>query len=203
MDKLLEGYRRFRRDTWPQYAARFADMAKHGQHPRALVLACSDSRADPAIIFDAAPGELFVIRNIANLVPPYAPDSAHHGTSAALEFGVRVLQVRDLIVMGHALCGGIHALLEGASEAAADFVLPWMQLAEPARRQALACTSVTDRRLTGEHAAVRLSLDNLMTFPWIAEPVRAGSLLLHGAFFDTESGELSMMDKTGNFVRVT
>src|SRR5579875_699104 len=102
MDKLLEGYRRFRRDALPQYRARLADMAEHGQHPRAVVLACCDSRADPAIIFDAAPGELFVIRNIANLVPPYAPDSAHHGTSAALEFGVRALKVRDLIVMGHA-----------------------------------------------------------------------------------------------------
>ncbi|MFC7540562.1 carbonic anhydrase [Siccirubricoccus deserti] len=114
MDALIDGYRRFRAETWPQQRARFEALAAEGQSPQTMVIACSDSRVDPQMIFSAAPGELFVVRNVANLVPPYMPDAAFHGTSAALEFAVRVLRVRQVVVLGHAQCGGVRALLEGA-----------------------------------------------------------------------------------------
>ena len=113
MDELIDGYRRFRRETWPQGEARFGVVAREGQRPRTLVIAVLDSRVDPQMIFGAAPGELFVVRNVANLVPPYAPDAAYHGTSAAIEFAVRGLEVEQVVVLGHAQCGGIRALLEG------------------------------------------------------------------------------------------
>ncbi len=118
MEDLISGYRRFRSGTWADQRARFDELSKTGQSPRTMLIACSDSRADPQMIFDAAPGELFVVRNVANLTPPYGPDSKFHGTSAALEFGVRVLKVEHIVVMGHAMCGGIHALLHGAPDAA-------------------------------------------------------------------------------------
>src|ERR1700748_1912398 len=106
MDTLLSGYRRFRRGRWPERRRQFEDLAETGQRPRALVVSCADSRVDPGMIFDAGPGELFVVRNVANLVPPFSPDGAYHGTSAALEFGIRVLQIPELVVLGHANCGG-------------------------------------------------------------------------------------------------
>ena len=126
---LIQGYRRFRTGTWAHQRARFDELSSSGQSPRTMLIACSDSRADPQMVFDAHPGELFVARNVANLVPPYGPDSHHHGTSAALEFGVRVLKVEHVVVMGHAMCGGIHALLHGAPEEAGDFVAQWVNMA--------------------------------------------------------------------------
>ena len=123
MDRLLNGYRRFRRDRWPERRQQFETLADTGQRPRALVVSCADSRVDPGMIFDAGPGELFVVRNVANLVPPFAPDKAYHGTSAALEFAVRILEVPDILVMGHAMCGGVRALLEGAPAGASDLSL--------------------------------------------------------------------------------
>ncbi|HXW39789.1 MAG TPA: carbonic anhydrase, partial [Xanthobacteraceae bacterium] len=113
MDKLIEGYRRFRARTWPAERGRFETLSRLGQQPRALVIACSDSRADPQLVFSAAPGELFVIRNVANLAPPYGPDGQPHGVSSAIEYAVRSLRVPDIVVMGHAMCGGIDALLHG------------------------------------------------------------------------------------------
>jgi carbonic anhydrase len=133
MDRLIEGYRRFRSTQWPERRASFEALAQQGQSPRAMVIACSDSRVDPAMIFAAGPGELFVIRNVANLVPPYGPDAEPHATSAALEFAIRVLQVPDVIVMGHAMCGGISALLQGSPHPVGDFLGPWMRIAEPAK----------------------------------------------------------------------
>src|SRR5665213_1278838 len=117
METLLAGYRRFRARGWPEQRRLFESLAENGQRPKALVVACVDSRVDPAMIFDAAPGELLTVRNVANLVPPYAPDAAYHGTSAALEFGVRVLEVPRILVLGHGLCGGVQALLEGGEGA--------------------------------------------------------------------------------------
>src|SRR5689334_9868584 len=181
MDVLIEGYRRFRAETWPQQRARFEVLAAAGQSPQTMVIACSDSRVDPQMIFSAGPGELFVVRNVANLVPPYMPDAAFHGTSAAVEFGVRVLGVRDLVVMGHALCGGVQGLLNGVPPAAGDFVAGWITIAARAREVALRCDDPEARQEAGEHEAVRISLDNLMTFPWVAEAVAAGRLRLHGA----------------------
>lgn len=197
MDELIAGYRRFRDKTWPQQRARFEALAILGQRPRTMVIACSDSRVDPQMIFSAAPGELFVVRNVANLVPPYAPDAAYHGTSAAVEFGVRVLGVARIVVMGHALCGGIRALLEGAPPEAPDFVAGWIGIARRARDVALRCDAPEARQEAAEHEAVRISLTNLGTFPWVAEAVAAGRLTLHGAHFGVATGRLVLVPAEG------
>jgi carbonic anhydrase len=202
MERLLSGYRRFRRDRWPERRRQFEALADTGQRPRALVVSCADSRVDPAMIFDADPGELFVVRNVANLVPPFAPDGAHHGTSAAVEFAVRVLQVPDILVMGHGLCGGVRALLEGAPAEASDFIAPWIALAALAKARASARTDIPDQQLCCEQETVRLSLENLSTFPWIASRVAAGTLRLSGAHFDIRSGVLRISDENGEFEAV-
>jgi carbonic anhydrase len=202
MDQLLDGYRRFRQDRWPERRRQFENLADHGQSPRALVVSCADSRVDPAMIFDAGPGELFVVRNVANLVPPYHPDGAHHGTSAALEFGVRVLNVPAILIMGHGLCGGVRALLEGAPAEASDFIVPWIRLATPAKERARARTDMTDQQLCCEQETIRLSLENLATFPWIESRRAAGSLQLWGAHFDIRSGVLSVLGADGSFATV-
>ena len=191
MEKLLDGYRRFRTDTWPAERARYEALAKWGQQPETLIVACSDSRVDPQTVFGAVPGEMFVIRNVAALVPAYQPDAGYHGTSAALEFGVRVLKVRRIVVLGHALCGGVRAMVEGAPEEARDFVLPWVSMA----RSALANLPTTGDVLTqAEAAVVRLSLGNLMTFPWIQDGVADGTLELHGFRFDIHTGVLTRLE---------
>jgi len=201
MNRLLDGYRRFREETWPAQRDRFMALAEQGQRPETMLIACSDSRVDPQMIFSAAPGELFVVRNVANLVPPYMPDANLHGTSAAVEFGVRVLQVRQLVVMGHALCGGIRALLEGVPPAAGDFVAGWIGIAERARAVALRCDAPDAQQQAGEHEAVRISLANLMTFPWVAEAVAEGRLTLRGAHFGVATGRLMLLDPaTDSFV---
>jgi carbonic anhydrase len=199
MQELLAGYHRFRAETWARERDRFEALAEGGQRPRAMVVACSDSRVDPQMVFAAAPGQLFVVRNVANLVPPYQPDAACHGTSAALEFGVRVLGVRHLVVLGHALCGGVRALLEGMPPGTEDFVAPWMGIAREARARVLECAPASEeaRQEIGEHETVRLSLRNLLTFPWIREAVEAGRLSLHGGHFGISSGTLSMLDEAG------
>lgn len=199
MDRLLDGYRRFRRDRWPERRQTFETLADTGQSPRALVVSCADSRVDPAMIFDAGPGELFIVRNVANLVPPYAPDEAHHGTSAAVEFAVRILNVPDILVMGHGLCGGVRALLEGAPAEAADFIVPWIRLAAPAKARAQARGDMPDQQLCCEQETIKLSLENLATFPWIKSRLAAGTLRLSGAHFDIRSGELSVLGADGNF----
>jgi carbonic anhydrase len=201
MERLIEGYRAFRATQWPERRASFEALARHGQSPRAMVVACSDSRIDPAMIFSAGPGELFVIRNVANLVPPFAPDAGSHATSAALEFAIRVLEVLDVIVMGHAMCGGIRALLEGSPHSVGDFLGPWMRIAEPARVRALACTAA-DRQIVCAEEAIKVSLENLLTFPWIAERVNSTRLQLHGAIFDIRSGALSVLQPDGRFAPV-
>jgi carbonic anhydrase len=203
MNRLIDGYRRFRATTWKEHRDLYERLAAQGQRPRALVIACSDSRADPALIFGAAPGELFVIRNVANLVPPFAPDEMHHGTSAALEFAVRQLEVKDILVMGHAMCGGIHALLNGPPDPSFDFIGSWIAMARAAVDRVLACTPADRAQTACEHESVRLTLENLMTFPWIRDRVRAGTLALHGAFFDIRSGQLERMGADGGFAAVT
>jgi len=198
MDALIEGYRRFRAGTWRDERGRFEELSRHGQKPRALVIACSDSRTDPQMVFNAAPGELFVIRNVANLAPPYGPDGQPHGISAAIEFAVRSLRVRDVVVMGHAMCGGIQALLNGAPAEVSDFVGQWVQLAEPARQRVMG-EPPERRQQACEHAAVRLSIENLLTFPWIRSAVEAGQLDLHGLFFDIRTGILERLGPDGVF----
>jgi carbonic anhydrase len=196
---LVAGYHRFRAKGWPEQRKAFEKLAQDGQSPKALVLACVDSRVDPAMIFDTAPGEVLTVRNVANLVPPYAPDSAHHSTSAALEFGVNVLQVKHIMVMGHGSCGGVRALLDGAPESAHEFVKPWMSIAESARVRSLEFTSPEERQEFCERQVVEVSLANLMTFPWIAERVAAGKLELHGAWFAIRSGLLLIRQPDGTF----
>jgi carbonic anhydrase len=154
------------------------------------------------MIFDAAPGEMFIVRNVANLVPPYAPDAAYHGTSAALEFAVRALRVEHIVVLGHAQCGGVKALLEGAPPTVSDFVGQWMQIAEPARQRVMACADVHDRQRACEHEVVRLSLDNLQTFWWVREAMEARRLRLHGCYFGIRSGVLEMLGPDGRFAPV-
>jgi carbonic anhydrase len=198
MKKLLAGYQRFRTNVWPEQRSALQSLAKEGQAPKALVVACVDSRVDPALIFDTAPGEMLTVRNVANLVPPYAPDTAYHGTSAALEFGVRVLEVPHIVVLGHSLCGGVHVLLEGAPDTAPEFVAPWMSIAWPARVCALRC-SVEERQRCCEHEVIKVSLANLMTFPWIAERAASGKLKMHGAWFDIQNGVLMILQPNGSF----
>ena len=201
MQHLIDGYRRFRAERWPERRAVFEHLASGGQSPRTMVIACSDSRVDPTMIFNAEPGELFILRNVANLVPPYQPDLAFHATSAALEFAVRVLEVSDLIVMGHAMCGGIRVLLHGAPDPAGDFLLPWMRIAEPAKRRVLERASA-DPQSDCEQESVKLSLENLLTFPWLAERVAAKQLILTGTIFDIRSGILAMLQPDGTFADV-
>ncbi|MGH9719592.1 MAG: carbonic anhydrase [Bryobacteraceae bacterium] len=198
MQKLIAGYKRFRAN-WPEQRSAFELLAKDGQSPRALVISCVDSRVDPAMIFDAAPGEMLVMRNVANLVPPYAPDAAYHGTSAALEFGVKVLELPHVMVLGHGLCGGVKALLEGAPDNAHEFVGPWMSIAWPARVRALRSLPADDRQQCCEHEGIKVSLANLMTFPWVAERVALGKLELHGAWFDIRTGVLMILQPDGSF----
>ncbi len=206
MDDLLDGYRRFRDGVWPERRALYQRLAREGQKPGALVIACSDSRVDPAVIFGAGPGEMFTVRNVANLVPPYHPDGDYHGTSAAIEFAVRSLLVPHVIVLGHAMCGGIGLLLRGAA-APTDFLAPWMRLAERARQRALACVAVDDpaseaAQTACEDETVRLSLENLRTFPWLAEREAAGELRLHGCSFDIRTGVLRRLGADGVFEAV-
>ena len=199
MNNLLAGYQRFRANGWPEQRRVFESLAKNGQSPNALVVAYVDSRVVPAVSLDTAPGEMLTVRNVANLVPPYAPDAAYHGTSAALEFGVRVLEAPHLIVLGHGLCGGVQALLEGAPGAAQEFIAPWMSIAEAARARTLRCAPAGERQQYCEHEVIKVYLANLMSFPWVAERVAAGKLALHGAWFDIRTGVLMTLQPDGSF----
>ncbi len=191
MDPLIEGYLRFRAETWPAERARYEALAHWGQSPDTMIVACSDSRVDPQTIFGAVPGEMFVLRNVAALVPPYQPKSGgYHGSSAALEFGVRVLQVSRVVVLGHAQCGGVRALAYGAPPQAGDFVAEWVEIAKPALGGKLAAEAGSARLSEIEAGVVRVSLVNLLTFPWIAEAVERGQLRLQGYIFDIHTGEL-------------
>ncbi|PZU76551.1 carbonic anhydrase [Brevundimonas sp.] len=195
-DELTAGYHRFRADHWPTARADYEVLATKGQKPHTLIVACSDSRADPALIFDAKPGELFVVRNVANLVPPYEPDGKLHGVSAALEFGVKVLGVKRIVVMGHAHCGGVNAMINGAPEIVSDFVAPWIAQGAPVVRHVAETVEPHEVDRAAEEAIVRLSIRNLRTFPWIAEREQAGRLILSGLHFGIADGVLrALTDK--------
>lgn len=192
IQQLISGFEKFRSQYY-EGADRSFDQLKQAQSPSVLVIACSDSRVDPAILLDAVPGQLFVVRNVANLVPPRKADGGTHGVSAALEFSVCVLGVRHIIVLGHSQCGGIRALIEGAS---GEFISQWMNIAKSVK------PSHTDKEdnlaRECEQKAILLSLENLQTFPWIVERVNQGQLMLHGWYFDIAHGRLEGYDKTSN-----
>jgi carbonic anhydrase len=199
--RLIEGYRRFRNDGWPKERERWTELAQ-GQNPKVMVMACADSRTDPAMIFDAHPGEIFVVRNIAALAPPYETTAGLHGTSAALEFGVTQLEVEEILVLGHGSCGGCGAALTGTFDGAAPgegrFIADWVSMLHPVRDQVRAHHQDIDAEAVREMEweAVKLSLANLRTFPWIAERERAGKLKLHGAHFAIAEGVLYVLDET-------
>ena len=198
-DELTAGYRRFRTERWPAARAQYEALAAHGQKPHTLIVACSDSRTDPALVFDTAPGQLFVVRNVANLVPPYEPDGHLHGVSAALEFGVKVLNVSRIVVMGHAHCGGVNAMLNGAPGNCRDFVAPWVEQGAPVVRRVAEAVEPDQVEQAAEEAVVRLSIDNLRTFPWIAEREAAGELVLTGLHFGIADGILRALTGPGRF----
>ncbi|OYW46458.1 MAG: hypothetical protein B7Z08_07325 [Sphingomonadales bacterium 32-68-7] len=196
--QLLQGYRRFKANAYPQQRARFDALAE-GQAPPVMVISCCDSRVDPATIFDVEPGQVFALRNVANLVPPFEPGGGLHGASAAIEFAVRHLRVRHVVVMGHGRCGGIHASLEGPGLSGYDFVDDWMRILDRAKAEVLAAGPV-DPQQALEWAGIKCSLGNLMTFPFVAERVARGELTLHGMWFAITAGQLYVLDtETGEF----
>lgn len=204
--RLIDGYSAFLRERLPVEQSRFRELAETGQHPEIMVIGCCDSRVSPEVIFDARPGELFVIRNVGNLVPPYTPDGAQRAVSAALEFGVQALKVKHIVVLGHAQCGGIRAFAEDAAPLSpGDFIGHWMALIAPAAK---AIGPRGDRPLAEyltrlEQASVVKTLDNLMTFPCVRILVERGKITLHAAYFGVATGELSVFDRaTGAFQRV-
>lgn len=201
--KFIAGFKRFQENYFCVDEKLFT-VLRDGQKPRVLVIACSDSRVDPAILTDCAPGDLFVIRNVASLIPPYERDMGHHGVSAALEFAVKGLEVQHIIIMGHGHCGGIQALMRGETgQERFEFVSRWVDIAAPAKRKVLEDLpekSAQTQQKACEQASVLLSLENLLTFPWIRERVDAGQILLHGWYFDLEKGELlGYLPQTASF----
>jgi carbonic anhydrase len=208
---LLDGYRRFRSGPYNEQRERFDALSHKGQFPKTLVIACSDSRVDPSRVFDAEPGDMFVVRNIANLVPPCQPDNGRHGVSAALEYAVTQLKVHDIVVLGHARCGGVAAALSGvfdhAEHGEGGFIANWISIMEPARdkiRAAAKLSNDIDGTSALELEAIRISLGNLRTFPFVAAAEAEGTLKLHGALFDIADGVLRLLDsETDRFVPMT
>lgn len=201
LDGLLSGYHRFRDNDWVDDRARWAELAE-GQSPQTMVISCSDSRVDPSQIFDVAPGEIFVVRNVAALVPPYETTPGQHGVSAALEFAVQVLKVREILVMGHGLCGGCQAALTRAMDDAdfgeGAFVRHWISLLDEAQAKVAKehGTEGRDAELQMEFAAIKVSLTNLMTFPFVREKVENGDLSLRGTHFSIAEGRLYLLDQS-------
>jgi carbonic anhydrase len=206
LSRLIEGYRRFRETDWSRERERWTEMAE-GQSPKVMILSCADSRVDPAHIFDARPGEMFVVRNIAALAPPYETNPGFHGVSAALEFAVTQLEVGEILVMGHGLCGGCSAALTGKFEdtppGEGHFIADWVRMLDGARNHVLARHSELDPDafLEMEREAVKVSLANLRTFPWIADREQSGALRLHGAHFSIAEGRLYVLDEAEDTFR--
>jgi carbonic anhydrase len=201
LTQLIEGYRRFRENDWEHERERWSELAE-GQSPRVMILSCADSRVDPAQIFDARPGEMFIVRNIAALAPPYETTRGFHGVSAALEFAVTQLNVGEILVMGHGLCGGCSAALTGKFDdtepGEGHFISDWVHMLDDARQKVRARHSELDQEAFTdmEQEAVKVSLANLRTFPWITSREQAGTLKLHGAHFAIAEGRLYILDGT-------
>lgn len=195
--RLIEGYRSFAETRLPLERSRYQELAEAGQQPEVMVICCCDSRVSPEVIFDARPGELFVVRNIANLVPPYSPTGFTHGVSAALEFAVQILKVKYIVVMGHSHCGGVRAFVEHRDRPdPGDFIDNWMSLITPAAKSLRdgSGLSKTDYLARLERASVVATLDNLRSFPWIKSRADDRQLQLLGAYFDVSNGALEVYD---------
>lgn len=205
--KLIQGFSRFHSKYFLEKTKLYETLSQKGQSPEVLVIACSDSRNDPALVTECEPGDIFVVRNVAAIVPPYHPDDKYHGTSAAIEFAVKGLRVKDIVIMGHAQCGGIAALLNEKSQSQFEFLGNWIEIGRPAKKAvetALSDASPAVRQRALEQAVILISLNNLMTFPWIREGVAAGSITLHGWYFDLEKGNMLSLDfATGIFSDMT
>jgi len=205
-EHMLTGYRNFITGRYVTERDHFRSLAREGQAPETMVIACCDSRSAPEVIFDSGPGELFVVRNVANLVPPYEPDGEFHATSAALEFAVQALKVKNIVVMGHGRCGGIRAALSPSTTplSPGDFIGKWMSLVAPAAEAVTGNTMMTaaERQTALERISIRYSLANLRTFPCVQILEGKGRLSLCGAWFDISTGELWVMNReTGDFER--
>jgi carbonic anhydrase len=200
LSQLIEGYHRFRQKDWERERERWSELAE-GQSPQVMILSCADSRVDPAQIFDGRPGEMFVARNIAALAPPYETSRGFHGVSAALEFAVTQLKVGEILVMGHGMCGGCAAALTGQFDdtepGEGHFIADWVRMLSEARQKVRSRHEQLDRDAFRdmEREAVKVSLANLRTFPWIAEREQAGELKLHGAHFSISEGRLYILDE--------
>lgn len=204
VDKLMQGYRRYRDGSYENSRSLIEDLVARGQRPEVAVVACSDSRVDPAILFQSDPGDLFVVRNVANLVPPMEEEGKYHGTSAALEFAVLGLGVKHLVVLGHAHCGGIKLMMDPEPyDSSFKFVPSWVSMLAAAHRRVLATMSNAGPEACTracEQNAVLVSLENLTTFPWVRERVESGELQLHGWYVDIAVPELSAYDwEAGQF----
>ena len=203
--RLLDGYRSFMGERYLREKDHYRELATDGQKPTAMIIACCDSRAAPETVFNAGPGELFVLRNVANLVPTFQPDGVQHGTSAAIEFAVNSLGISDIVVMGHGRCGGIGAALgDGTPLAQGDFIGKWMSMLRPVSEEVARYTILTDneRQTMLERLSIRNSIHNLRTFPYVAALEAEGQLAVHGAWFDISTGELWLMDpESGDFAR--
>ncbi len=205
-EHLIIGYRNFMSGRYASESGRYRTLARDGQSPETMVIACCDSRAAPESIFDAGPGELFVVRNVANLVPPYEPDGRHHSTSAALEFAVQSLKVKHIVVLGHGRCGGIGAALNTSATplSPGDFIGKWMSLIAPAAETVAGSTLMTasERQTALERISIRYSIANLRTFPCVKILEGKERLTISGAWFDISTGELWVMNRdTGDFER--
>ena len=206
---LIDRYRAWHGQRFADNRAWFARLAKEGQRPRALVISCCDSRVNVVEMFGAEPGDLFVVRNVANLVPPYNPDHQHHGTSAAVEYAVNALKVAHIVVVGHSNCGGVRACHDMCCgdapelEDSSSFIGRWMDILRPGyERVAVQHKDPEERRAALEHEAVLTSLRNIESFPFVAEAVRTGEITLHGAFIDIGTGALLAYDAKAGFAEV-
>jgi carbonic anhydrase len=205
MKRLIEGYKEFRKSRWPRDKKLYEETASKGQKPQYLIIACSDSRSDPATIFGANPGEFFLIRNIAALVPPHDATNGVYGTRAAIAYAVLALKVRNIVVMGHAQCGGINAAIDPNTAEGVPYVADWVDLAKPAVEAAHGHPHGhgLDKNQATEREAVKLSVHRLLEYPFIAERVKAGNLAVDGTRFNIATGVLELLDqKTGHFAPV-
>lgn len=206
IQKLISGFKRFQENYFKSDDTLYEELSK-GQRPKVLVIGCSDSRVDPAIVTDCQPGDLFVVRNLANLIPPYEPDEHLRSASSAVEYAVRFLNVEHIVVLGHSHCGGIDALMRcSEGNVIGEFIDRWVAIAKPAREAVLRELShePTDlQRRACEQASILVSLKNLLSFPWVAQHVEQGQLALHGWYFDLEAGQLlGYHSETGKFEKL-